>query len=120
MILYMAKVVNVKKVYLKQDGYNDFEDWCNNTNNVYIGRDMSFYVKGAKASKWANPYPSKIYGRQKCLELYEKYILDNKELLSQLHELRGKNLGCWCKPLECHGDILTKLLSLSTTRTNTP
>jgi hypothetical protein len=20
--------------------------------------------------------------------------------------LRGKILGCWCKPLDCHGDIL--------------
>jgi len=21
-------------------------------------------------------------------------------------ELKGKILGCWCKPLDCHGDIL--------------
>ena len=21
-------------------------------------------------------------------------------------ELRGKVLGCWCKPLDCHGDFL--------------
>jgi hypothetical protein len=21
-------------------------------------------------------------------------------------ELRGKVLGCWCKPLDCHGDVL--------------
>lgn len=21
-------------------------------------------------------------------------------------ELRGKILGCWCKPLDCHGDVL--------------
>ena len=25
-------------------------------------------------------------------------------------ELEGKELGCWCKPSPCHGDILIKLL----------
>ena len=24
-------------------------------------------------------------------------------------ELEGKELGCWCKPSPCHGDILIKL-----------
>lgn len=32
-----------------------------------------------------------------------KWILDN------LDELRGKVLGCYCKPKACHGDILAKL-----------
>ena len=27
-----------------------------------------------------------------------------------LGELRGKILGCWCKPKPCHGDILVKLV----------
>jgi hypothetical protein len=22
----------------------------------------------------------------------------------------GKNLGCWCKPEKCHGDILIKII----------
>jgi hypothetical protein len=25
-------------------------------------------------------------------------------------ELDGRTLGCWCKPLACHGDILVELL----------
>jgi hypothetical protein len=32
--------------------------------------------------------------------------------LGRLHELKGKKLGCWCKPQACHGDILTKLIEL--------
>ena len=25
------------------------------------------------------------------------------------NELKGKILGCWCKPLPCHGDIIIKI-----------
>ncbi len=72
---------------------------------------MSFYIEGANQSKWANIFPVKKYGRDKCLELYEEYIRNNKELYSSLEELEGKELGCWCKPEGCHGDILIKLLN---------
>lgn len=71
---------------------------------------MSFYVSSAKASKWKNPYSVKKYGREKCLELYKQYIQSNKELLDQLEDLKGKELGCWCYPDKCHGDILIELL----------
>ena len=26
--------------------------------------------------------------------------------MDSLLELKGKTLGCWCKPEDCHGDIL--------------
>ena len=28
----------------------------------------------------------------------------------QLSELEGKELGCWCSPYFCHGDVLVKLV----------
>ncbi len=28
----------------------------------------------------------------------------------ELMKLKGKNLGCWCKPEGCHGDVLIKIL----------
>jgi len=34
----------------------------------------------------------------------------NKELLNSLHEIEGKNLGCWCYPEKCHGNVLIKLI----------
>lgn len=82
-----TKVVNVKKATLIKNGYKDFQDWVNKPNHVYIGRDTSFYVPGAKASKWANPFPVKKYGRDKCLELYRDYIATNKKLMDELDEL---------------------------------
>lgn len=102
----MATVVNVKKKYLLERGIMDFEEWNSLPNTVYIGRNMSFYVKGTNKSKWANPFSVKKYGREECLEKYREYILNNQELYSQLSELEGKELGCWCYPEKCHGNIL--------------
>jgi hypothetical protein len=28
-----------------------------------------------------------------------------------IEPLRGKTLGCWCKPLPCHGDVIVELLA---------
>lgn len=106
-----TKIVNVKKTFLNKNGYKDFDEWIKCKNHVYIGRNMSFYIPGATGSKWANPYSVKKYGRDTCLELYKDYILKNTELLDQIYELDGKELGCWCCPDRCHGDILVEILN---------
>lgn len=112
----MASVISVKKENLNKLGYKDLEDWLKNPNHIYIGRDMTCYVKGAKLSKWCNPFSSKKVGFLKCLELYTEYLKNNKELMSQLDELDGKVLGCWCREddssgIICHGDILADLVN---------
>ena len=101
-------VVNVKKIYLKQQGFVDFEDWAKDPSHLYIGRNMNFYVKGTFESKWKNPFTVKKHGIDKCLVLYEQLIRET--LYDDLEELDGKVLGCWCKPNRCHGDILIRLL----------
>ena len=113
----MAEVICVKKDNLKKLGYRDLEHWLEDSNNIYIGRNM-VYVKGANKSKWCNPFTVKKYGREQCLQLYKEYILNNPKLLSELNELKNKKLGCWCyksnkNPAlneECHGDILMELV----------
>ena len=79
----MTKVVNLRK-----EKYD-----------VYIGRP----------SKWKNPFTVQQYGRKESLCQYKYYIINNPKLLKDLHELKGKTLGCFCKPLSCHGDILARL-----------
>jgi hypothetical protein len=101
-------VVNVKKKVLKSKGYVDFSNWNSKDHTVYIGRNMT-YLSGPSGSKWGNPYTAKKYGRARCLEMYKEYILGQKNLMNSLHELEGKELGCWCKPDACHGDILVAL-----------
>ena len=106
-----TKLINCRKENLKKLGYKDLEDWLGNPNHVYIGREMSFYVKGAKGSKWANPFSVKKYGREKCIEMYRNRINENNELKQSLEELKGRTLPCWCSPEPCHGDVLLELLN---------
>lgn len=65
-------------------------------NDVYIGRP----------SKWGNPF---IIGRDgtrtEVIAKYRNYF----SRYSELHELKGKRLICYCHPLPCHGDVLAEL-----------
>jgi hypothetical protein len=109
----MAAVVNVKKAELKKAGAAaDLEAWCALPDTLYIGRAMR-YVPGAQAaSRWANPFSVERYGRARCLELYEARVRANADgMWDALDQLEGKQLGCWCSPEPCHGDVLLRLLA---------
>ena len=68
--------------------------------DVYIGRP----------SKWGNPFVIEKDGtRKEVIEKYKEWLLQQKDLMDSLHELKGKNLGCWCSPQACHGDVLSEL-----------
>jgi hypothetical protein len=74
--------------------------------DVYIGRECRKGGWNLDASKWANPFVGK-----EAVDKYRKYILSKPTLLEDIEELRGKRLGCWCKPKPCHGDVLIELLN---------
>jgi CO dehydrogenase nickel-insertion accessory protein CooC1 len=101
-------VINVKATELKKKGYENLSKWLEKPEHLYIGRDMSQFINGAKASKWQNPFKVQNYTRDQVLDKYEEYIRQS-DLMSQLGELEGKVLGCWCHPLGCHGHILKKV-----------
>lgn len=81
------------------------------TYDVYIGR----------GSKWGNPFSHKdgtqaqfkVDTREQAVECYRFWITrgEGQELLKDLHELKNKTLGCFCKPQACHGDILAELIN---------
>lgn len=48
--------------------------------------------------------------RQEAIEKYETYIRSRPDLIAALGSLRGKTLGCWCRPKSCHGDVLIRLI----------
>lgn len=79
--------------------------------DVYIGRPG----KG-QTSIWGNPARVGIDGTQgECVQLFEnlmrKRIKENPDYwLGELKKLKGKTLGCFCKPRACHGDIIVKLI----------
>ena len=104
--------VGLKRWSLRSCGYKSFKDWNSDPNHVYIGRDMTHYVAGAVGSKWRNPFIPKKASKNalnKCLKRYEDHIRGDPDLFNAVMELEGKELGCWCKPSRCHGDILIKL-----------
>lgn len=79
--------------------------------DIYIGRPR----KGEE-SIWHNPFVVGVDGeRGECVKLYEPYIrtkLESGEIpLSELKKLKGMRLGCFCKPQDCHGDVLVKLIN---------
>ncbi len=75
--------------------------------DVYCGR---WNKKIPFKSKWANPFKIGVDGsREQVIQKYIDWLSNNQELLSQLHELKGKRLGCWCAPQDCHCDILATL-----------
>ncbi len=79
--------------------------------DIYIGRRVARGGWDLPASKWANPYSVAACGgsAERAVALYGTYLLTKPELVAALGELRGKRLGCWCKPGPCHGDVLVCL-----------
>lgn len=94
--------------------------WTMPPNTVYVGRP----------TKWGNPFPIDVYGDQ-AIEVYRRWLLGKmtvdemnrlsyhgdprlglpgRRRLVQPHELRGKDLACWCKEgAPCHADILLEI-----------
>lgn len=65
-----------------------------------------------KKSKWYNPFKvtRKVDSRGKVVEQYETYLRENKELMNELEALKEyTEIGCWCTPNACHGDVLLKV-----------
>jgi len=80
-----------------------------------VNRDVELYdVYIGRPSKWGNPHGppqnTTLQARLDCIKAYEIWIKGNQELLADLHELKGKRLGCYCKPKPCHGDVLVELV----------
>lgn len=70
-------------------------------NGVYVGRP----------SPWGNPFEaSAVGGRDKAIALHREWLLSQPDLVERAkHELRGKNLLCWCAPKPCHADVLLEV-----------
>lgn len=107
-----TKAVNVKVKHIRPE-YNDLKAWMDDPANVYVGRGGIVFIDGErfpkKGSIWGNPFKG-----DGAVEKYEAHIrakLESGEITKeQLMELKGKNLGCWCKPNPCHADVLVKLV----------
>lgn len=92
------------------------------TTRVVHFKKEEYDVYIARPSKWGCPFTIikdrktkaefVVNSRKEALDKYRDWIEngDGKHLLGDLHELKDKTLGCWCKPKTCHGDVLVELV----------
>lgn len=80
--------------------------------NIDKGEKHDIYI--GRGSKWGNPYAIGFDGDRD--EVIRKFKYDfEREFLKfskkDILELKGKTLGCHCKPAACHGDVLAEYLN---------
>jgi hypothetical protein len=112
-------VVNCKVSFIRPK-YQNLKEWMEDEKNVYIGRAGVVFIDKERfpkqASPFANPFKvGKDGTREEVIRKYKSYILarleKEEELRTKLQSLREKNLGCWCHPEACHGDVLLEILT---------
>lgn len=55
---------------------------------------------------WGNTHYIGRLTRVQVIAAYRQDFLQNSKLQVNLHLVRGKRIGCHCKPLGCHGDVI--------------
>lgn len=78
------------------------------TDVLYCGRCCNMGGWKLPTSKWHNPFTVKQFGLENVI-LYEQYVRSDGKLISEIGELSGKKLACFCAPSRCHCDLLVKI-----------
>ena len=111
-------VVNCKVKFIRPQ-YQNLKKWMEDENNVYIGRAGIVFIDNIRFPKQASPFCNifkvgKHGTREEVIQKYKEYIvakLKKEPLLKdELIKMKGKNLGCWCYPEYCHGNVLLELI----------
>jgi hypothetical protein len=95
-----TRIINLKITKVSNKDNGDSYD-------VYIGR----------GTLWGNPYQMGKEGTRdeviaKFAYDFEKRFLKLPEKFDEnIEKLRGKTLGCHCKPAACHGDVIANYLN---------
>jgi hypothetical protein len=90
-------------------------DWHKDKYDVYIGRHVPDGPQDLppEACIYGNPFVLNNVNdpeeRAQVIAKYEKWLLSSDQdwlVAKARKELKGQVLGCWCKPKDCHGDVL--------------
>jgi hypothetical protein len=80
--------------------------------DVYIGR-----AGHGHDGYFGNPYKTRWDIRGATLKKYRAYfehrLATDPEFKARVLALKGKKLGCFCKPHPCHGDIIAEYVNNS-------
>ena len=90
---------------------------------IVLNKRRDGIPKGAvlvdRTTKWGNPFRlERESERAEVLQCYREWIVQQPQLLRSLHELRGRDLVCWCAPKLCHADVLLEMANVHIDREN--
>ena len=78
--------------------------------DFYIGRGSR--ERGLTKSVFCNTHEVSTVGRERAIELFDKDLSADQNLLDQLWTLSGPRLVCHCTPNQaCQGDVLIRRFS---------
>ena len=95
-----TRVINLKITKVSNKDMGDSYD-------VYIGR----------GTLWGNPYQMGKEGTRDeviakfAYDFDKRYLRLPEKFDENIEKLRGKTLGCHCKPAACHGDVIANYLN---------
>ena len=116
----MATESCLKPEALKKTGYKSVKDWIETPGNIYTGGRFSVKIEGKlfefAASKWQNPFASNPDVKTSLL-LYVNYLF-RSDLIYDIDELKGMNLGCFCHDIRekwiepmCHNQVIVDMIN---------
>ena len=75
---------------------------------VHCKKYTGSFTYVGRPSKWGNPFTVKEHGHGVAIKMFYDWLHEpaQSKLLSEVTELTGRNLGCWCAPKRCHAQIL--------------
>ena len=101
-------------------------NWKNDRFDVYIGRHVPDGPPGIFPEQCVYGNPFILHDvddkaeRARVIANYEEWLLapNQRDLVAKAKkELPGKILACWCKPKDCHGDVLLRTATESEEQT---
>lgn len=77
---------------------------------VVNGRETACDIFVGRPSKYGNPYVIGRDGtREECIAKFRDLVKYDRDFIAEIRKhLKGKVLGCYCKPLPCHADVLAE------------
>jgi hypothetical protein len=83
--------------------------------DIYIGRGSIYGNPFSHLENTTAKY--KVATREEAIEKYREWVKNQPQILENLHKLKDKVLGCYCrevpgrKIIPCHGDVLIELIN---------
>ena len=78
------------------------------SNLIAYAKSKGLFERIDRQTKWGNPYAIGRGGDRD--EVCDRFASERlHQIVRFIPELKGKVLGCWCKPMRCHGDTIADL-----------